>query len=322
MSDSEKLDALEIQRRNFEAQFGSLEDMGYIDKTKVRKSSKKNKEHNDSEDDSGSGNDSSNDSESDSEEFNGFSENEEKGEDDYDENDTQLKGQPKTVKFTENFNTFKGPSKDELKMARAGKPISLKELKEKQRLALKNATANNSEEQEHLVNDLQLQRLLDESHLLAGSSERFSGADLLDTIDFEDPIGKARLRTLNARVRKLASINGKNGGLPARLEKMPMSMRKGMIKKQLEREAEFEKEAKEAGIVLSKKRKGEFRNLATGDRVTNKSDRIGTGIKKATKMRDRGLKINSVGRSTRNGLVITPKEIAKVSGPSNKRKKR
>ncbi|ANZ73562.1 BA75_00202T0 [Komagataella pastoris] len=320
MSESEKLDALEIQRRNFEAQFGSLEDMGYIDKTKIRRNSNKIGEHTDNEDDSGSESDTSNEGKtSGSEEFNGFSENEE--EEDYDEIETQLQGQPKTVKFTENFNTFKEPSKDELKMVRAGKPISLKALQEKQKLALKNSAANNSEEQEHLVNDLQLQRLLDESHLLAGSSERFSGADLLDTIDFEEPIGKARLRTLNARVRKLASTNGKNGGLPARLEKMPMSMRKGMIKKQLEREAEFEKEAKEAGIVLSKKRKGEFRNLATGDRVTSKSDRIGTGIKKVAKMRDRGLKINSVGRSTRNGLVITPKEIAKVSGPAKKRKK-
>ncbi|GME89846.1 unnamed protein product [Ambrosiozyma monospora] len=121
-------------------------------------------------------------------------------------------------------------------------------------------------------------------------------------------------------MKNASVLNGSNGGL-SKLENMPMNVRKGMIKHKMERIAKYEKEAKEAGIVLAKTKKGEFRNIE--DRgVTSFTDRIGTGLKKNRKIRDRGLKITSVGRSTRNGLIISKDEAAKMtSTPKFKGKK-
>ena len=85
----------------------------------------------------------------------------------------------------------------------------------------------------------------------------------------------------------------------------------------LKRIKKYEQEAAEGGIVLSKVKKGQFRKIES----TYKKDierRIGGSIKtrdkeKATK-RERGLKISSVGRSTRNGLIVSKRDIARISG--------
>lgn len=100
-------------------------------------------------------------------------------------------------------------------------------------------------------------------------------------------------------------------------------MRRGMIKSHEKKVARYEEEAKNAGIVLSKVKKGEFRNINQGKGVSPITDRIGLGKKNRSTARDKGLTIQSIGKSTRNGLIISQKDLAKINGPKqNKRKHR
>ncbi|KAM9909519.1 hypothetical protein OXX69_005349 [Metschnikowia pulcherrima] len=325
MSD-EYMQALEIQRRNFEAQFGSLEEMGFKDRTTQAESS-------DSDSDSGSNQSSDHKSSSEDEsDFGGFDSEDEsaiigKSSVFSARNSTvspklgSVKG-PKVVSLTESF-TPTGPKKNDRKLARSGRVPTIQEQEEKQRqlnkLTKKQQQQAAKEDSENLENDLKLQRLLSESHILAHNVEH-SGADLtLQTIDYEAPVGNARRRILDQRIRAASSTNSATGGLPKKLEKMPMSMRKGMIRARDSRVKEYEREAREAGIVLSRVKKGEVRNLDSGRGATVASDRLGVGKKQGPKIRDRGLRIHSVGKSTRNGLRISQSEIDRVN--SGKRRK-
>lgn len=101
-------------------------------------------------------------------------------------------------------------------------------------------------------------------------------------------------------------------------------MRKGMIASRERQIAKYEEEARNAGIILSKVKKGELRDIKQGKGSTLASDRLGTGKKTSKKIRDRGLKINSIGRSTRNGLIISQQEIDKINNQGrrfNKKKR-
>ncbi|KAL6450336.1 FAF1 Protein FAF1 [Candida maltosa Xu316] len=305
--------ALEIQRRNFEAQFGSIEDLGFEDKSKTQTNSEsinedENEEHHRFD--------------SDSEEINQFDESEPESSSSDDEPEIK----PKIVRLNDT-STSRTPmvSKREKRLLKSGRAPTLQEITQREKNALKHAPKPTKEDDENLQNDLKLQRLLKESHILANSLE-YSGADLtLQTIDFDDPTGKARKRALTSRMREISSIN--STGMPKKLENMPMAMRKGMVKKREDRIRKYEEDARNAGIVLSKVRKGELRDLNAGKGSTMASDRIGTGKKVTKRVRDRGLKINGIGRSTRNGLVISQGEIDRISGNgghknNNKRKRR
>lgn len=325
MSD-DYLDALEIQRRNFERQFGSLASLGFEDKTQVAES-----DVDDfggfSEDDSSIENSMSEDSES-----NDSSSNSDL---DIDNNNDLIQKysksqreapKPKVVRLGGGSDQSSQSQKTSKRLARSGRAPTLRELEEKQeriaKLTKKQKQQAAQEDAENLDNDLKLQRLLSESHILAHQMET-SGADLtLQTLDYEAPIGNARRRILDHRIRHILAINSSTGGLPKKLEKMPMNMRKGMIKARERRVAEYERDAKEAGIVLSKVKKGETRVLDQGRGVTLASDRIGSGRKQANRMRDRGLKINSIGKSTRNGLRISQDEIDKINNQGKKRRRK
>lgn len=323
MSDDDYLKTLEIQRRNFEAQFGSIEDMGYKDKSKAEQTS--GDEHQ-SESDEGS------DSEETSQ-FKGFESSEESlsdpEEDVSEEEEEEEIQKPKVVKLNSSSNNPPPTvSKSDRKLLRSGRAPTMAEIEKKERelskLTKKQQAKAAQEDNENLENDIKLQRLLKESHILSHQLEH-SGADLtLQTIDYEDPTGKARRKILTSRMRELAATNSSTGGLPKTLEKMPMAMRKGMIRSQKEKIAHYEEEARNAGIVLSKTKKGQFRDLSSGSGSTFASDRIGTGDKINKKHRQRGLKINSVGKSTRNGLIISKDEIERINnkGKSFGKKKR
>ncbi|KAK9384721.1 hypothetical protein V1515DRAFT_646952 [Lipomyces mesembrius] len=161
----------------------------------------------------------------------------------------------------------------------------------------------------NLKHDVELQRLITESHILSEAARK-GGAILLSDGSF-DPIGKARTKTMEARIDSLALQSG--GKVKAskkdyysinpqtllesqkkkfNQEKMPMRMRRGMLQKRAEREEKYEKNAKEAGIVLPKSSSRQ---------------------KKSKDMRDRGLKIQSVGRFTPSGLKLSKSEIARHS---------
>ncbi|CAI4928036.1 CGH_3_HP_G0030770.mRNA.1.CDS.1 [Saccharomyces cerevisiae] len=139
-----------------------------------------------------------------------------------------------------------------------------------------------------------------------------------DGIVYQDDqvIGKARSCTLEMRLNRLSRVNGHQDKIN-KLEKVPMHIRRGMIDKHVKRIKKYEQEAAEGGIVLSKVKKGQFRKIES----TYKKDierRIGEalrpGIKKKLPKRERGLKISSVGRSTRNGLIVSKRDIARISG--------
>lgn len=128
--------------------------------------------------------------------------------------------------------------------------------------------------------------MINESHILAEGREKLSGADI--STDF-DPIGKTRHKTLNSRIESLGGFADRNSK-----QRAPMNIQKGINAKKQERKEKQEKHAKEAGIVLA---------------------RPTSSINKQTPVkRDRGLKIASVGKSTKHGLVISEKDRQKVTG--------
>lgn len=239
---------------------------------------------------------------------------------------------PIVVKFEDKYSavsTIK-PTATEKKLRKSGKPISLAELKRKKEQALQEqlkGTKKDPTSAKDLKDDLELQRLISESHILKNLSEErrntsnISGAELtLKTLN--DPIiGKARVRTLDSRIQELASINGDEKKLN-KLEKMPMNLRKGIINAQKSRINKFEKDARENGVVLSKNKKGNFRRLDNDRSFISKDKIIGKGNINKTQMRDRGLKIQSVGKSTRNGLVLSSQDISKIQGPQQNRRRR
>lgn len=101
--------------------------------------------------------------------------------------------------------------------------------------------AKDDEETDNLQNDLALQRLLKESHLLDANT--FSAGGNASSA----PEGAARLKALDMRIRDL-------GGKKSHLEqdRMPIAFRKGMVAKASEREDKRRSEAKENGIILER----------------------------------------------------------------------
>ncbi|EDO15403.1 hypothetical protein Kpol_1063p14 [Vanderwaltozyma polyspora DSM 70294] len=320
---------MEMQRKAFEAQFGSLEDMGFEDKTKElneESESEDESEQEQEEEQSGSGSEYENGSD---DQFSGFSDSS-----DNEQNDINKKSKnavesgPKVIKFNGPSDIFVVPSKKEQKMLRSGKTLKHTTSNSNNDDEQNDSDEDENLERENLQNDLELQQFLRESHLLASlnsaNSKSESGASLTlqsmnnDSIAYQDDVvmGKARARTLEMRLNRLSKINGHDKKIN-RLEKMPIQTRKGMVNKHIKRIEKYEQEAADGGIVLSKVKKGQFRKIEH----TYKRDierRIGTSIKKKDEIRNtkrkRGLKVNSIGRSTRNGLVISSQEIARVNG--------
>lgn len=320
MSDGDYAKQLEIQRKAFEAQFGSLEAMGFEDKTKnetQENSSSVESQESEQED----GDNSSDEAESDAS-FHGFSD---------DESSAKQKAAhgasraPRVIKFGGVTDAYVPPSKKEQKLLRLGKAPVRKESESEEdgRSGARHGGSDGegNVEAENLHNDLELQRFLKESHLLSAFGSTPSGADLtlqtMDNVEYKDDavFGKARARTLEMRLQNLSSANGRS----RKLEKVPMNIRKGMVQKHTKRIQQHEREARDAGVVLSKVKKGEFRKI---DR-TYRNDierRIGSGQSavdpQRIKHRQRGLQVNSVGRSTRNGLIISSQEIKAITGSS------
>ncbi|AMD20660.1 HDL084Wp [Eremothecium sinecaudum] len=327
MADKEYFKQLEAQRRAFEAQFGVLEDMGYEDKTKQALDDSSISDV----DEVSNPSDVSSSFYHDSDAESSLCEEEQET--------VALPAvktrQPRVIKFNAPKDDYVLPSKEEQRLLKKGLIPSVQALKAKTLLSGKksksNPTADADEEaieKENLHNDIELQRFLKESHLLsalgsAGSSS--SGAELtlqtMDNIEYRDDQlhGKARSRTIEMRLREVAKTNGKG----QKLEKVPMNVRKGMINKHVERIQKHEQEARDAGIVLSKVKKGQFRNIEATYKKRIE-DRIGTSIKSKDRAREnarhreRGFKIHSVGKSTRNGLVISQRDIAKVTGSNTR----
>jgi hypothetical protein len=138
------------------------------------------------------------------------------------------------------------------------------------------AEDDDSSEAANLKKDLALQRLLTESHLLeSATNPTLSGNNRHRATDL-------RLRTLGAKTSILKQ------------ERMPMSHRKGMIAKQMEREEKRRREAKENGIILEK---------------TNVSK------KNSDVKRDRGVGAPGVGKFSGGTLKLSKQDISDIEGP-------
>ena len=347
MSESDSNDAefqkqMELQRLAFEKQFGSLEEMGFEDETKKE------------EDEEASSNDNESESNSEVEDYKlGIiensdeevsSENEEPFDSDMEmdlkeqENiieEKQPKRQPKVISFgdsikdeVDTFSRVKLTDKIIKKMQNKQKP-NVTNSSKKNRSKKNNDNEEEEEddddeiERKNLQNDIELQNFIRDSHLLnsfGGSESNMSN----------DVVGKARMKVMESQMKNLVSqnkhISNKNKTrIVDKIEKVPVNIRKGMIQKHMKRINKFEEDAKDNGIVLAKQSKGSFRKID----FTYKKDierRIGKGIKSkisnAPVMRDKGLRINAIGRSTRNGLIISKNDINKINGEINKSRNR
>ncbi|KAK2742428.1 hypothetical protein FQN55_007866 [Onygenales sp. PD_40] len=135
---------------------------------------------------------------------------------------------------------------------------------------------------EHLKNDLALQRLLKESHLL-------------ESADDLNPTGSKRHRALDLRMQ---SIGAKTSLYTQ--AKMPMTHRKGIISKATKKEDTRRREARENGIILEK------------PTVTAK-DR-----EKKQARRERGIGGPSVGKFAGGTLRLSKRDVAAIQGPRKK----
>lgn len=138
-------------------------------------------------------------------------------------------------------------SKQDLKAFLSGKAPTSSLTAQKPISAPKKAAdpADVEDSAQHLKNDLALQRLLSESHLLSGKG---------NTSQSLEASGKTRHKALDLRLQALGSKTS-----VFKQEKMPMSHRKGIVKKSTERELKRRSDATEGGIILEKeKRKVKF----------------------------------------------------------------
>ena len=130
-------------------------------------------------------------------------------------------------------------------------------------------------EADNLKNDLALQRLLRESHLLDPSSSlTLSGSNRHKAIDLH-------LRSLGAKASVLVQ------------EKMPMAHRKGILSKTKVREKQRRTEAKENGIILEK---------ANGDKVIS------------SKRREKGIGAPAVGKFKGGMLKLSKQDLVAIRG--------
>ncbi|KAK5151511.1 hypothetical protein LTR04_006599 [Oleoguttula sp. CCFEE 6159] len=166
-------------------------------------------------------------------------------------------------------------TKEEMKAFMSSKPPS---TTAKTTSTAKQKTASmeeDSSEAANLKNDLALQRLLKESHLLDPSSS-FS------------PSGMNRHKATDLRLRSL----GSKASIMTQ-EKMPLSHRKGIIAKASEKEEKRRREAKENGIVLEK--------------VAMKRSAEGK--------RERGVGGPAVGKFRGGTLKLSKRDVASIEGP-------
>ena len=139
-----------------------------------------------------------------------------------------------------------------------------------------------SNETTNLKNDMALQKLLRESHLLSASSSGTSTPTLTTT-------GVARHKSQDLHLQAL----GAKGSIFTQ-KKMPMAQRKHMIDKARTTEEKRRREAKEAGIILERE-----------NRVTKKAPE---------KKRERGVGGPSIGKFRGGTLSLSKKDVQSITG--------
>lgn len=274
---------LALLQQKFEAQFGHIEGFDIStpeskeSDTEVRSDVESNTEYHKSKHDSDDENNDEFDLEID---HNNIPSDEGSSESDSDSESDQ-EDKPVVVKFVDpSYSSSEQYSKQDKKLFMSSKAPKFESDLPSKPVTPKEA----SEEKLNLENDLALQRLIQESHILAEAG--LSGVDISTGIT-----GKVRHKTLDSRLDAL-------GMKKAKAARNPMLVQQGMNAKQSQRKERRVTAAKEAGIVLARSETAKVKKPEN------------------QKMRQRGLKINLVGKETRNGLVISKREIEKYSGTS------
>ncbi|KAK3620684.1 pre-rRNA processing and 40S ribosomal subunit assembly [Elasticomyces elasticus] len=131
-------------------------------------------------------------------------------------------------------------TKQELKAFMSSKPPATVSSEQKTTKSTAPATTEDDDEAGNLKQDLALQRLLKESHLLDFSSNATSSTA---------PEGKGRIKALDLRLKDLGA---KKSLLEQ--EKMPIAHRKGIVAKATSRETVRRKDAVANGVILEKAR--------------------------------------------------------------------
>ncbi|KAL7819796.1 hypothetical protein V8C26DRAFT_395247 [Trichoderma gracile] len=258
-------DAQEIFRRHFEAQFLPLPEA----ERKARE--KEEDDDNDSEDDSDG-------SEGEGGEWGGLSNDDDEGsdeeEDDDDELDEDDEDDSPTIEVVDH-SVSQAPktstmSKRELKAfmsSRPPDPTSTSSSKTTPQPSSKSSSSLPEDAPSLLAQDLELRRLIAESHLLQTNKPTSLSSILSSSSAQSEPktfaAGRVRQKALDLRIQALGSKTS-----ILKQEKMPMHMRKGINAAAVERETKRRREAKESGVILEretgKKKKRERRTGGGG----------------------------------------------------------
>ncbi|KAL1899748.1 pre-rRNA processing and 40S ribosomal subunit assembly [Ceratocystis pirilliformis] len=155
--------------------------------------------------------------------------------------------------------------------------------------------ANDENSATMLKQDIELQRILAESHLLAQPVARLHVVSNTDKL-FAD--GKLRRKTTDMRVQALHH----NAHSVLAQQNVPMNIRKGRIAAQAAREDKRRREARKNGIILE--RKGGD-SVATG------------GVEKRRKKSGGGPRVDMPGIGRMNGaeLRISERDVRNIEGP-------
>jgi len=148
-----------------------------------------------------------------------------------------------------------------------------------------------------LANDLALQRLIAESHILSaagGNASHYLSSAAATTTTNTRAFAEGRIRKKTTDLR-IQALGAKTSVLAQ--EKMPMSMRKGIKKSTLEKEDKRRREAKENGIILER----QAQNKTAGGRVQKKR-------------KDRPVDLPGVGRMRGAELRISARDVRDIQG--------
>ncbi|KAI1021629.1 hypothetical protein LB504_012872 [Fusarium proliferatum] len=268
-------DAAAIFRQHFEAEFAPLPE------AEAAKSKFKKAKHEGSSNDIESEEDGDNNSDGDDGEWSGLS----------DEDSVTEEEHSPTIQVVDHSN--KQPpkpaamSKRELKAFMSSRPPEQTTPKTEEFLSATSSSSNTLPEDAPslLAQDLELRRLLAESHLLAPAISA-SGTTIAPKAF---AAGRTRQKATDLRVQALGSKVSIH-----KQEKMPMNMRKGIVAAADAREAKRRREAKENGVILERE----------------------TGKKKGRRDRGRDVAVDrpGVGRLKGAELRLSDKDIQSIEG--------
>lgn len=256
--DDEVVDAQEALRRHFEARFKPL---AVAPVAAFRAAKQKNEKDSNSDSDSEEDEDEDEDdySGSDSDDgWGGVSDNEHDNSDEEDE-DTET---PPTVEIVDHSSS--GPkvekmSKKELKAYLSSRPPSHSTSEAQSTSSIKSKKSENGEDDDQpedsaafLANDLALQRLIAESHILSaagGNASHWQSSAAANTAANTRTFAAGRTAKKTTDLR-FQALGAKDSILTQ--AKMPMAMRKGIQSTAAARESKRRREAKENGIILER----------------------------------------------------------------------